>query len=158
MANALLACLSLVGLLAAFERPDPAPAPPGDWSDARALTPADGQAATGKSGEDGATLFRTYCASCHGVGGRGDGPVAGEFRRSIPDLTKYTARNGGVFPSERVRQIIDGRWVRAHGTREMPVWGDAFRMGPGALTVEQIEARIDAIVRHLSAIQERAAE
>jgi len=42
------------------------------------------------------------------------------------DLTMYTARNGGVFPGERLRQIIAGRGPAAHGDRTMPVWGVAF--------------------------------
>jgi mono/diheme cytochrome c family protein len=104
----------------------------------------------------GAGLFRTYCASCHGVGGRGDGPVAGQLRQLPPDLTTFTKRNGGVFPSERVRQIIDGRGPGAHGDRDMPVWGDAFRVRSG-LAPEAVEARIAAIVRFLQGIQARDA-
>ena len=103
----------------------------------------------------GAQLFRTYCASCHGPSGRGDGPVAEAFRKPIPDLTQYSARNRGVFPSERVRQIIDGRGIAAHGDREMPVWGDAFRSEHGGLSTEEVKARIGAIVRYLEAIQQR---
>jgi mono/diheme cytochrome c family protein len=119
---------------------------------------ADRNTQSSRADEAGTQLFRTYCASCHGVTGHGDGPIAGEFRKVPPDLTKYSARNGGVFPSERVRQIIDGRGVPAHGNREMPVWGDAFRSGRGALSAEGVTARIDAIVRYLKAIQERSAE
>lgn len=104
----------------------------------------------------GAMLFRTYCASCHGANGRGDGPVADHLRRTPPDLTKYTDRNDGVFPSERVHRIIDGRDVPAHGDREMPVWGDAFRASKEGLSPESVKARIEAIVRHLRAIQQRA--
>ena len=107
--------------------------------------------------DSGAQLFRTYCATCHGINGRGDGPVAEQLRQAPPDLTTYTERNSGVFPSERLRQIIDGTGVGAHGDREMPVWGDAFRTGRGGLTQEAVRARIDAIVRHLGAIQRRAA-
>ena len=103
----------------------------------------------------GAQLVRTYCASCHGLSGRGDGPVAEAFRKPIPDLTQYTARNDGVFPTERVRQIIDGRGIAAHGDREMPVWGDAFRSEHGGLSTEEVKARIGAIVRYLEAIQQR---
>ena len=105
--------------------------------------------------DTGSRLFRTYCASCHGTTGRGDGPMAMELRRMPPDLTQFTRRNGGVFPSEQVYRIVDGREVISHGNREMPVWGDAFRMvfgGPGAGV---IKARIDAIVRYLAGIQER---
>jgi hypothetical protein len=84
--------------------------------------------------------------------------MAGELKKIPPDLTKYTERNGGVFPSERLRQIIDGRGIAAHGNREMPVWGDGFRSAKDGLTPEAAQARIDAVVRYLSAIQQRAAE
>lgn len=108
--------------------------------------------------DPGAHLFRTYCASCHGVNGRGAGPVAEQMRKAPPDLTKYSARNGGVFPGERVRQVIDGRGVTAHGDREMPVWGDAFQSTRGGVTPEAARARIEAIVRYLEGIQERVAQ
>jgi mono/diheme cytochrome c family protein len=106
----------------------------------------------------GARLFRTYCASCHGSTARGDGPVAPELRRSPPDLTRFTENNGGVFPTNRVFDIIDGRDVRAHGDRDMPVWGDAFRTGPDGLTDEAVKTRIDAIAAYLRAIQRREAD
>jgi mono/diheme cytochrome c family protein len=120
--------------------------------------PAGRKTQSNRADEAGAQLFQTYCASCHGVTGHGDGPIAGEFRKIPPDLTKYSARNGGVFPNERVRHIIDGRGVPAHGNREMPVWGDAFRSGRGGLSAEGVNARIDAIVRYLKTIQETTAE
>lgn len=106
----------------------------------------------------GARLFVTYCASCHGKDGRGHGIVTGELRHAPPDLTKFTASNGGVFPRERLYRIIDGRGVAAHGDRDMPVWGDAFARSRENLTDAGITARIDAIVGYLEAIQERAAE
>jgi mono/diheme cytochrome c family protein len=116
------------------------------------------QRGTSGPSDPGAQLFRTYCAACHGTGGRGNGPVAEQLRKTPPDLTKYTERSGGAFPTERVRQIIDGRGITAHGDREMPVWGDAFRSARGGLSPEAVKARIDAIVRYLAAIQERVAE
>lgn len=108
--------------------------------------------------DPGALAFRTYCASCHGPAGRGDGPVAAQLRQAPPDLTQFSARNGGVFPSVRLARIIDGRDVAAHGLREMPVWGDAFMSTPGGQTPEQVSARIAAIVKYLSGLQERPAE
>jgi mono/diheme cytochrome c family protein len=109
------------------------------------------------STDQGAQLFKTYCAACHGANGRGAGPAAEQFRKIPPDLTKYTVNNGGVFPSERVRRIIDGTGVAAHGDRDIPVWGDAFQGGREGLTAEGARARIDLIVRFLEAIQGRAA-
>jgi mono/diheme cytochrome c family protein len=113
------------------------------------------QQPTAGSNDSGAQVFKTYCASCHGMNGRGDGPVAEQLRKAPPDLTRYTERNGGVFPNERLRQIIDGTGVGAHGDREMPVWGDAFRTARGGLTPDAVKARIDAIVRYLGTIQQR---
>jgi mono/diheme cytochrome c family protein len=112
------------------------------------------------SGRDdpGGRLFVTYCASCHGRTGRGDGPVAPSLRRRPPDLTGFSARNGGVFPAERVRQIVDGRGIAAHGDREMPVWGDAFQVTTDGLRPADVEARVAAVVRYLAAIQERAGD
>lgn len=106
----------------------------------------------------GGQLFSTYCASCHGANARGNGPLADKLRRTPPDLTKFTTRNGGMFPSERVYRIIDGREVPSHGDREMPIWGDAFRHSRDGFSAESVKARIDAIVAYLEAIQERAAE
>jgi mono/diheme cytochrome c family protein len=103
----------------------------------------------------GTQLFKTYCASCHGVSGRGDGPVGPLLRRPPTDLTGYAQRNGGVFPTDRLSRIIDGRDVPSHGTLEMPVWGDVFKRSPGG--EEAARARIDAIVKYLQSIQARIA-
>jgi mono/diheme cytochrome c family protein len=113
------------------------------------------QMATSGARDTGGQLFRTYCASCHGADARGAGLVASELRRVPPDLTQFARRNGGVFPSVRVAEIVDGRHVLSHGDREMPVWGDAFRTVPGGTNAAAIRARIEAIVRYLEGIQER---
>jgi mono/diheme cytochrome c family protein len=104
----------------------------------------------------GAQLFRAYCASCHGDTARGTGPLSAQLRRAAPDLTTYTARNGGVFPGERLRQMIEGRGPAAHGDRTMPVWGDVFRRQENG--TDGASARIDALVLFLQSIQQRKAE
>jgi mono/diheme cytochrome c family protein len=114
------------------------------------------QARPGQSSESGVALFRTYCASCHGADARGAGPMTAQLRRMPPSLTSFALRNGGLFPGERVRRIIDGRDVPAHGSYEMPVWGDAFRRTREGLSDQAVTARIEAIVKYLEAIQERA--
>ena len=106
----------------------------------------------------GSQLFRTYCSSCHGTTARGNGPLAESLRHMPPDLTTYTARNGGVFPSERLRRIVDGRDVPTHGDREMPVWGDAFTATRGGSSEASIAARIAAILKYLEGIQVRSGD
>jgi mono/diheme cytochrome c family protein len=75
----------------------------------------------------GKELYGRFCASCHGVTGRGDGPVAGSFKVEVPDLTLIARRAHGAYPRERIEKIIDGRHILgAHGSRTMPVWGEDF--------------------------------
>ena len=105
----------------------------------------------------GTRLFRTYCVSCHGVNALGDGPITKELLQAAPELTGFAERNGGVFPTDRVYDIINGRSVRAHGDAEMPIWGDAFRSGPAGFDEETARKRIEAIVNYLRAIQRRKA-
>jgi mono/diheme cytochrome c family protein len=117
-----------------------------------ARQPAQAESLT-PSGEE---LYRTYCASCHGVNATGNGPMARYMRHAPPDLTQLAKKNGGMFPAARVHRIVEGRDVESHGDRDMPVWGDAFktagdRSGPAA------EARINAIVQYLSSIQQQQA-
>ena len=107
---------------------------------------------------DGASLFRTYCASCHGVSGRGDGPML-EFLRIPPtNLTRLAARQGGSFDREVVARAIDGRTrIGSHGSSEMPVWGDAFTSPVARDGDLVLRERVRAIVRHLESLQERQA-
>jgi len=118
-------------------------------------TSAASAAAAGGGPLDGAFLFRAYCAACHGATGRGDGVMAGQLRRPPPDLTAFSMRNGGVFPAQRLRQVIDGTGVAGHGDRDMPVWGAVFKRVPGS---GDAQARIDAVVQFLQELQARPAE
>lgn len=107
--------------------------------------------------ENGAVLYREHCARCHGASGRG-GPSAVNSRKAPPDLTKYAMRNGGVFPSERLAQIIEGRDAPSHIDGGMPVWGDTFRRATKDASDAKTKARIDALVRFLQSIQESTGE
>jgi mono/diheme cytochrome c family protein len=112
---------------------------------------------TGSGQVTGAQLFRSYCAGCHGESARGAGPLSGQLRRAVPDLTTYTARNGGVFPEERLRQMVEGRGPAAHGDRTMPLWGDFFKRQENAAD-DGAAARIEALLTFLRSIQQRGAE
>lgn len=104
------------------------------------------------SGEE---IFATFCASCHGVEGRGDGPVAATLRVPVANLTQITERYG-EFPAARIAESIDGRGVviTAHGPRSMPVWGYEFWVEEGADIVAQSAVRdaIAKLVDHVRAL------
>lgn len=123
---------------------------------ALALTGTQAVFAENLSTSTGAELYRSYCASCHGRGGEGDGPVAPFFKLQPPDLTLIARRSGGAFPAERVRRIVDGREnIAPHGVREMPVWGIGFAMiadDPSGANAKP-EAVIERLVEHLRTIQ-----
>jgi mono/diheme cytochrome c family protein len=107
----------------------------------------------------GGSLFRTYCASCHGTSAKGDGPLADSLRKAPPDLTQFTKKNRGTFPAEMVKKIIDGRDpVRGHGGGDMPVWGDAFARSRDDSDPESVAHKIQELVDYLESIQERPAE
>lgn len=109
---------------------------------------------------DGQALYRAYCASCHGLAGRGDGPVAPALRTPPADLTRLAQRNGGTYPAEQVAERIDGRMhVAAHGPAEMPVWGDPLSSSSLAGRGEQeLATRVSALVDYLRTLQARRAD
>jgi mono/diheme cytochrome c family protein len=109
----------------------------------------------------GAYQYRTFCASCHGPGGRGDGSLAAMLKVRPSDLTAISQRNGGVFPKDRLAAFIDGREeVKGHGDRDMPVWGDWFsrdvvqqQIFGEALVDIAVDVRIDTLLVHLESLQ-----
>jgi hypothetical protein len=80
-----------------------------------------------------------------------------DFRIRPADLTQLVRLTDGAFLAARIQRIIDGRDrdIRAHGSFEMPVWGDAFKRRD-SLSEEAVKSRIEAIVRYLESIQRRS--
>ena len=102
------------------------------------------------TGEDS---FTFYCASCHGLGGRGDGPVGRTLKTPPPDLTLLTKRHGGTFPRAEVISFVTGvsDKLPTHGPSDMPVWGPIFRaLDPSDA---RVKIRIDNIVNFVESIQ-----
>lgn len=88
-------------------------------------------AAFAQDAEHGAEYYAQYCATCHGSGGTGDGPLTEMMTTAVPDLTQLSANNDGEFPMLRVIHVIDGRTgMRAHGG-PMPVYGALFKAESG---------------------------
>ena len=73
------------------------------------------------------------------------------------DLTAIAKRRGGEFPTGKIAQFIDGRFeLPAHGSREMPVWGERFGADvPDAGVGESISrGNIASLVEYLKSIQQ----
>jgi mono/diheme cytochrome c family protein len=109
--------------------------------------------------------YNSNCAVCHGMQGKGDGPYAGIIDTRVADLSTLSKRNGGVFPVQRVYEIIDGREaVRAHGPRDMPIWGERYgteaRETPSYFPSEpevHVRARILALTEYVNRLQNGSA-
>lgn len=106
--------------------------------------------------------FESKCATCHGLDGKGNGPQAAILPTQPADLTILAKTNKGVFPTQRIYDVIDGRVaVAAHGPRTMPVWGRELQIDVPDLPVdatgnvdyregsvaEKIQALIDYLVQ-----------
>jgi len=116
-------------------------------------------AAAGERMSYGEAEYLNSCAVCHGVEGKGDGPLGEMLVKRPADLTSISRRNGGRFPYARVIAVIDGRYdVPGHGNREMPVWGRQFLeddqrlYGPAGGEIDTTE-RINELAGHVQSLQ-----
>ncbi|MBS9716751.1 c-type cytochrome [Pseudohalocynthiibacter aestuariivivens] len=114
--------------------------------------------------EIGKDSFIANCAVCHGVNGKGNGPIVDLLKSAPSDLTRISERNGGQFPIKRVYEVIaDADQSRGHGTSEMPIWGNRFNAdtiaqegeyGTGGSGVPTAQSRVLELVFFLATIQE----
>lgn len=118
----------------------------------------------------GSDEYRVSCLSCHGVGGRGNGPLAKFLTVKPTDLTALAKNNGGQYPDIKaghfpflhVFQVIDGRTlVQVHGDRAMPVWGNRYLSDTspssgrfGGEYEKVVRGRILELVYYLQSIQQ----
>ena len=90
------------------------------------LSLCSGLALAQPSNDLGKIEFVNNCAACHGVDGKGNGPLGNLLQRSPPDLTMLAKNNNGVLPMNRLYQVMDGVGVPSHGARDMPIWGKEY--------------------------------
>ena len=136
------------------------------------LTVVFAAAAHAEDADVGKVEFQASCASCHGVDGKGRGPVAQQLKVPPADLTALAKNNNGVFPITAVYETIDGRrTISAHGTHEMPIWGERYNPVKGLphivdpaydaldpsrdLREVVVRTRILAIIDYLNRIQQK---
>jgi mono/diheme cytochrome c family protein len=112
-----------------------------------------GGLATADEVAQGKALFMRYCASCHGPNGAGDGPLAASLSTPPANLRLLSLRFGNPLPQDVIARFIDGRAdVKAHGSRDMPVWGYKFYAESGGDEAE-VKERIAKLVAFLQSIQ-----
>jgi CubicO group peptidase (beta-lactamase class C family) len=116
--------------------------------------------------------FQSSCASCHGADAKGKGPVSDQLKIPPPDLTTLAKNNNGIFPTKAVYETLYGlKAVPAHGTREMPIWGERFNpivnlphnvdpsywklAGPNQDPDVVVRARISAVIEYLDRVQQK---
>ena len=129
-------------------------------------------AAQAEDSDIGKAEFQSSCASCHGIDAKGKGPVSDLLKVPPPDLTVLARNNNGVFPTNAVYETINGmKTVPAHGTREMPIWGERFNpiinlphavdpsywklAGPEQSPEVVVRTRILVVIDYLNRIQQK---
>ena len=133
------------------------------WGALICATPV-GAAGTPADRSLGQHEYEAKCAMCHGASGKGNGWFSPLLKTPPATITDLTRRNGGVFPFERVYDVIDGRReVAAHGRRDMPVWGSVYRAesvrqyppyGESYADEGIVRARILALIEYVSRLQD----
>ena len=104
--------------------------------------------------------YDSNCVACHGNNLKG-GAYVDFLKVTPPDLTLLSKKNGGTFPLERVSNVIDGRQeVKAHGPRDMPIWGRDYQIKAGEFYADSyydpeafIRGRILALIDYLNRMQ-----
>ena len=109
-------------------------------------------AAQGGTSVEGQDTFREYCAACHGVSGKGDGPVAVILKKRPADLTTIKKRKR-TFSAAEIEATITGTGTlqTAHGAPDMPVWGPYFTAVDSSAGVAKV--RVTNLVKFIESIQ-----
>jgi mono/diheme cytochrome c family protein len=104
--------------------------------------------------------YVSNCANCHGMDGKGNGPYSDLLKKSPPNLTTLSKNNGGIFPMDRLYQSITGDNIKAHGSRDMPIWGMEYRVEAANRYMESsydpdayVRVRVLALLEYLYRLQ-----
>jgi mono/diheme cytochrome c family protein len=107
------------------------------------------------SAASGQEMYKNYCAVCHGADGKGQGPAAEALKVSPPDLTTLAQKNGGTYPAMRVSAVLRGeQMMAAHGSKDMPVWGNLFWHLSGGRGSE-VQQRVSNLNKYVESLQKK---
>ena len=97
--------------------------------------------------DEGERIFADNCTACHDYRGTGSPQLIGG--QAAPDLTRISARNGGVFPVAQVLSQIDGYGRGKVPAEVMPEFGVLLQ---GDLVPIEIEGTLTPTPRPLAAL------
>jgi mono/diheme cytochrome c family protein len=114
--------------------------------------------------DPGKLEYDTNCAICHGPAGKGDGSLRDLLRVSASDLTQLAKKNQGILPVNRMYEVIEGKGVPSHGSREMPIWGRTYLVEDAQRLIEArgnydaealVRGRILMLIEYINRLQAR---
>ncbi len=102
----------------------------------------------------GRSTFSQFCAPCHGIDGKGHGPVTPILTTPPGDLTQVNRRNNGAFPLATFEAVLT-RATRpqtpAHRS-ELLSWGPLFASIDSSKTLAR--ARVANLLAYIESIQQ----
>jgi mono/diheme cytochrome c family protein len=103
----------------------------------------------------GKQMYANYCTPCHGMDGRGHGPIAPALKTPPADLTALSRNHRGKFPDTHIVAVLEnGAELGPRRAAEMPVWGPI--LGKMNQTTPQDRLlRICNLSRYLDTIQSK---
>jgi len=120
------------------------------------VTTSAGLAQQAEATKAGRPAYEQNCAVCHGREGKGDGGAMNLLTVKPADLTQLSKNNNGTFPFWQMYRVVDGREeIKGHGARDMPIWGQEFRLqaGSSSMAESQVRGRILELIYYLESIQ-----
>ncbi len=105
------------------------------------------------SAASGKQMYTAYCAPCHGIDGKGNGPAASAMKAPPTDLTQLARKHDGQYPANRVASVLKfGGGPGAHGSAEMPVWGPLLQ-SLNKFDDTVVQQRVSNIVSYIETLQ-----
>src|ERR1700687_4319651 len=124
----------------------------GKWVMVVSVTVSCSAVASAQDLDAGKLELQSSCSTCHGIDGKGKGPLSEELRVAPADLTVLAKKNNGVFPVNAVYETIYGiKRIVAHGPPDMPIWGYRYfarNTAPGSKKPDhyvELSSDLDAI-------------